>query len=401
MICFFLSPLNLAIPLTIKLLDSVAPDVKMMSFASAPIKSATFWTERSAESRFVSETFPFEARPDEGRERKREKERERAYLSRLIDSTLGLPTVSVRPRMGVAVLVGEEGEHLVEDSGIRRSSSLMNGNQRGIKVVSSLLVEWVKGKKRPGEDKTYLHVKVYRSLGQVVLVPQFDLEPELICTPAITSRQPTQTTTRSAPSLIQTRPEGWSEETLALFRPKEGNLPGPGVNSNSSISCMSIPMASPLDSIWGFGWTAEEEEEEAAAAASVEVGEAKWRTAAALAVLATDGLAVRELEARQVVRALRNMMDEWMVEVGDFDGEPRKGRGIREKGEGEWHVTDRRWSLLTVSTTQQTASFLVTILAGRKTTRCKTGSNKRINQNPIQSAPSRPFLRVSRSVSIA
>jgi hypothetical protein len=42
------------------------------------------------------------------------------------------------------------------------------------------------------------------------------------------------------------------------------------------------------------------------------------------------------------VRALRNMMDEWMVEVGDFDGEPRKGRGIREKGEGEWHVTDRR-----------------------------------------------------------
>jgi hypothetical protein len=40
MTCFFLSPWKRATPLTIMLFDSVAPEVKIMSLASAPMRSA-------------------------------------------------------------------------------------------------------------------------------------------------------------------------------------------------------------------------------------------------------------------------------------------------------------------------------------------------------------------------
>lgn len=46
MMCFFVSWLNFAVPLTAMLLDSVAPDVNTIDLASAPIRAATCYRNK-------------------------------------------------------------------------------------------------------------------------------------------------------------------------------------------------------------------------------------------------------------------------------------------------------------------------------------------------------------------
>ena len=98
--CFFFSLWNLATPLTIMLFDSVAPDVKMMSFASAPMSFATCCKGRRISILRVAKIL------------------ERTHPSSLVDSRFRLPPVCVGPTVRVSVKVGEIRHHGSQHTGI-------------------------------------------------------------------------------------------------------------------------------------------------------------------------------------------------------------------------------------------------------------------------------------------
>lgn len=102
MMCLFFSLWNRATPFIAILLVSVAPEVKTMSLASAPIKFAICY-------RIWVLEWHQPIRP---------------HLAGILNGLFGLPTIRMGSTMWIAVLIREVGQHCVQNTGIYWSCSL-------------------------------------------------------------------------------------------------------------------------------------------------------------------------------------------------------------------------------------------------------------------------------------
>lgn len=91
-----------------------------MSLGPAPIRSATCYRDTRKSSRCISlsvgpnGSLTLDHRPSGWVDVTPGRRHAIAYLPRLLDCLLGLPSVSVRPRVRVSVLVGQVGQHGIE-----------------------------------------------------------------------------------------------------------------------------------------------------------------------------------------------------------------------------------------------------------------------------------------------
>jgi hypothetical protein len=126
--CFFLPLKNRAMPLTLMLLDSVAPLVKMMSLGFAPMRSDTYC--KRAVCQLMSSAGQHAG----------------THLPSILYGLLRLPAIRVRLAVGIPVLVRHEGHHGVEDprvGGRRRLHVEVDGPSHLLSHRCSILRELV------------------------------------------------------------------------------------------------------------------------------------------------------------------------------------------------------------------------------------------------------------------